>query len=133
MDIHKTGSRRSTLNLSNEAPERGVQVKKAEQSIAPNYIHSMDASHLLFIALAWKDRGGALTTVHDSFGTHAADLPDLHKVVREQFVMMYEDHDYLYDFLCGISNDCSETTTIDRPVLGSIDFNAILTSTYFCR
>jgi DNA-directed RNA polymerase len=51
---------RVQLNLSHEAPDRGVQVKKAEQSIAPNFIHSMDASHLLFIALAWKDRGGAL-------------------------------------------------------------------------
>jgi DNA-directed RNA polymerase len=93
----------------------------------------MDASHLLFIALGWKDHGGALTTVHDSFGTHAADLPDLHKVVREQFVMMYEEKDFLYKFLQGIAPDCTETLEIDRPKLGSIDFNAILTSTYFCR
>jgi len=122
------------LNLSHEAPERGVQVKKAEQSIAPNFIHSMDASHLLFIALGWKDAGErCLTTVHDSFGTHAADLPDLHKVVREQFVMMYEEKDFLYTFLTGISGDCQETTEIERPTLGTMDFNAILTSTYFCR
>jgi DNA-directed RNA polymerase len=55
-------------------PEKAVQVRKSEQSIAPNFIHSMDASHLLFIALAWKDQGKALTTVHDSFGTHASEL-----------------------------------------------------------
>jgi hypothetical protein len=47
--------------------------------------------------------------------------------------MMYEDKDFLYKFLQGISADCSEVTEIDRPKLGSIDFNAILTSTYFCR
>jgi DNA-directed RNA polymerase len=129
----KTGGGRVRLNLSHEAPELGIQVKKAEQSIAPNFIHSMDASHLLFIALAWKDRGGCLTTVHDSFGTHAADLPDLLVVVRDMFVEMYVDHDYLYDFVCGMSKDCPEVTEIPRPALGIIDFNAILTATYFCR
>jgi DNA-directed RNA polymerase len=134
VDISTDSSQRIRLNLSEDQPEKGVQVKKAEQSIAPNYIHSMDASHLMFIALAWKDReGAALTTVHDSFGCHASDLPALHKVVREQFVAMYEESDHLYDFQRDASAKLGDVADIARPSLGTQDVSQVLTATYFCR
>jgi DNA-directed RNA polymerase len=62
---------RVRLNISYAAPEKGIQERKAANSIAPNFIHSMDASHLMFISLGWNK---AFTPIHDSFGTHASDL-----------------------------------------------------------
>lgn len=132
--VRRGGGQRIRLNLSYHDPDKGIQEKKAENSIAPNYIHSMDASHLMFVALGWKDEGErCFTPVHDSFGTHASDLPDLHKVVREQFVMMYEDRDHLYEFLRGISLYHPDITEIARPMPGNINIREVLDATYFCR
>jgi DNA-directed RNA polymerase len=125
---------RVQLNVSYHNPKLGIQQRKAENSIAPNFIHSMDASHLMFIALGWKDKGKVnFTPIHDSFGTHASDLPELHKVVRDQFIFMYEDKDYLYEFVRQVSADCAKVLNIERPTRGKLDLSKIKDATYFCR
>jgi DNA-directed RNA polymerase len=87
---------------------------------------------LLFIAIAWSDTGmHCLTPVHDSFGCHACDIPELHKVVREQFLLMYEDRDYLGDFRDGIVEYYPDVLKIEPPVNGSFDFNNVIDSDYF--
>jgi DNA-directed RNA polymerase len=127
----KRKSQRVQLCLTHPIPGR-VQVKKAENSIAPNYIHSMDASHLLFTAIGWGDKGMTnFTPVHDSFGCHACDIAELHKVVREQFVMMYEDHDYLAEFADGIAEYFPAVREEEQPWNGDFDFNQVIDSTYF--
>lgn len=64
--------------------------------MAPNFVHSMDASHLHLTAAAAADAGiGSLAMIHDDYGTHAADAQRLYELIREQFVWMYENHDPL--------------------------------------
>jgi DNA-directed RNA polymerase len=127
---HKDGrqGRQVQLNLSYPVPESGVQKKKASNSIAPNYIHSMDASHLLFVGLAWDH---SFTPIHDSFGTHACDVAELHKVVRHGFVKMYEGKDYLDEFTAGIVEYYGKAV-LGMPDRGSFDFNNVYESPYFC-
>lgn len=70
------------------------------QGLSPNFIHSMDASHLHLVTAKMAELipGASLAMIHDSFGTHAADTDVLYKVLRDEFVKMYEEHDPLQAF-----------------------------------
>jgi DNA-directed RNA polymerase len=64
---------------------------KAANGIAANFIHSLDAAHLMMVASACADQGiPALAVVHDSFGTHAANTGKLATILRETFVDLYK-------------------------------------------
>ena len=60
--------------------------------IAPNFVHSLDACHLMKTIINAKDNYGieSFSVVHDSFGTHACDIEQLGIVLRETFVDIYE-------------------------------------------
>lgn len=70
------------------------------QGISPNFIHSMDASHLHLTTarMAKEIPSVSLAMIHDSFGTHAADTEVLFNVLRDEFVKMYQNNDPLQDF-----------------------------------
>jgi DNA-directed RNA polymerase len=62
-------------------------------AISPNFVHSMDASHLMLTINACKDVGiGAFSFIHDSFGTHAADIDKMDEILRDVFIKMYTDN-----------------------------------------
>ena len=54
--------------------------------ISPNFVHSMDASHMALVVSEWEGDFGA---VHDSFSTHADSIEDLMSVTRDRFVDIY--------------------------------------------
>jgi len=56
---------------------------------APNYIHSLDAAHLTFVANRCRKAGITLASVHDSFWTHAADAEAMLNILREEFVRLH--------------------------------------------
>ncbi len=79
-------------------PEAEVWASKQRTALPPNFVHSLDASHLIMTVAAGSVVG--LTywmMIHDSFGTHACDVDLLRDVLREQFVKLYEV-DVLGDF-----------------------------------
>lgn len=70
----------------------GTKLSKRSQmnGVAPNFIHSLDASHLMAVAEAAKKEGvNHLAVIHDSFGAHAADSGRLARLLRETFVAQY--------------------------------------------
>src|SRR5262249_2619695 len=56
----------------------------------PNLIHSLDASHLAFVALACECARIPLATVHDCFGTLACHVDALREILCRELVAMYE-------------------------------------------
>lgn len=67
-----------------------VEARRQAAGIAPNFVHSLDSSHLMRTALLCKENGiGSLAVIHDSFGTHACDTDKLHTIIREAFVTQY--------------------------------------------
>ena len=54
--------------------------------ISPNFVHSIDASHMALVVSEWEGDFGA---VHDSFSTHADSIEDLMSVTRDRFVDIY--------------------------------------------
>jgi DNA-directed RNA polymerase len=61
--------------------------------LAPNFVHSMDAAHLHRVAARCLQHGIDAAMIHDDYGTHAADAALLFRLIREEFVAMYEEFD----------------------------------------
>lgn len=68
-----------------------VNRRKQLQGFPPNFIHSLDASHMLLSALECDARGLDFAAVHDSFWTHAGDLDVMNEVLREAFIRIHEE------------------------------------------
>ena len=63
---------------------------KQKMGISPNFVHSMDASHLMItINKCAKEGLSNLACIHDSYGTHAADTDRLMSLLREAFIEQY--------------------------------------------
>ena len=95
--------------------------------ISPNFIHSMDASHMALTIAAWNGEFGA---VHDSFSTHACDVDRLLQKTKDEFIKMYNKdnfYDYIQDSLV------TDTSAIDivQPDLGDLNIEGIIDSDYF--
>lgn len=112
-----------------------IDVRKQRQGIAPNFVHSMDASHLMLTVLTCGREHGitSFALIHDSFGTHAGNSDVLFKVVRECFVKMYQDNDVLQDLHDHIKSMLSEKyreELPEAPSKGTLDLNLVKQSLY---
>lgn len=65
--------------------------RKQCQGFPPNFIHSLDASHMMLTALKCNEMGLTFAAVHDSFWTHAADVDTMAEILREAFVRMHSE------------------------------------------
>lgn len=76
-------------------PTSDIDGKKLASSIAPNIIHSFDASHLVLTTNACYVNGiRDFAFVHDSFGAHPDDAQLLLDLTKETFIDTYS-YDYL--------------------------------------
>ena len=77
----------------------GLNERKQINSIAPNYIHSFDASCLMKTVCRCLTHGiTSFAMVHDSYGTHAADAPMLADYLRLTFCSVFSQKYWLEDF-----------------------------------
>ncbi|KAL2132650.1 hypothetical protein VTI74DRAFT_3555 [Chaetomium olivicolor] len=68
-----------------------VNRRKQLQAFPPNFIHSLDASHMMLSALECNAIGLTFAAVHDSFWTHAADVDAMNKVIRDSFIRIHSE------------------------------------------
>lgn len=101
-----------------------VDANKHRNGVAPNFIHSYDASHLTLVTVAAAAEGLHLAMIHDDYGTHAADAGKLYRIIRETFVAMYEGCSPLEDFAAAYDLP-------PPPEKGSLDLRSVLASPYF--
>lgn len=115
-------------------PKGTLDKMKQRNAAAPNFIHSLDASHLMFTVLAGLDEGiEDFMLIHDSFATHAADTERFSYLIREQFVAMYEHFDvvqHLYTNTYAQLDDKSRMLLVDVPAKGKLDLYDVLRSDY---
>jgi len=96
--------------------------------IAPNFVHSLDACHLMMTIIKAKDKYGIedFSVVHDSFGTHACDIEQLGIILRETFVVLYGDTNVLETF-----KQEQKLELPDLPAFGTLNVNEVLDSEFF--
>ena len=68
-----------------------VSKRKQLQAFPPNFIHSLDATHMMLSALRCKELGITFASIHDSFWTHACDVDNLSVALRDAFVQMHKE------------------------------------------
>ena len=68
-----------------------VSKRKQLQAFAPNFIHSLDATHMLLSALKCNELNVTFASIHDSFWTHACDIGVMSLVLRDAFVAMHSE------------------------------------------
>ncbi|KAL0461545.1 UNVERIFIED_CONTAM: DNA-directed RNA polymerase 2B, chloroplastic/mitochondrial [Sesamum latifolium] len=76
------------LTLQRETEK--VMVKRQRTAFPPNFVHSLDGSHMMMTAIACKKAGLNFAGVHDSYWTHACDVDEMNRILREKFVELYE-------------------------------------------
>ena len=106
--------------------------RKQASGIAPNYVHSLDSSHLMLtVARAPDIKSWAL--IHDSFGTIPSRTQSLFMYVRVAFMELYSEHDVLDEFRGQILHQLDEEKLADLPPLpskGNLELHSVLRSQY---
>ena len=64
-------------------------VVKQKNSYPANFIHSLDACHMMLTSLYCQQAGLHFYSIHDCFLTHACDITEMNKICREQFVALH--------------------------------------------
>ena len=95
--------------------------------ISPNFIHSMDASHMALVIDDWNNAFGA---VHDSFSTHACDVEELLILTKSKFIEMY-DVDNFFQLIEDQLITNKEDLEVEQPERGSLEIREIQDSDYF--
>ena len=93
--------------------------------MSPNYIHSMDASHMALVISEWN---GCFAAVHDSFSTHASDVDRLLDLTKQVFIRMYDYENY-FEVIRNFITDAEDD--VEQPILGNLDIKEIENSDYF--
>eukprot|EP01121_Diplochlamys_sp_Union-15-3_P018720 TRINITY_DN6881_c0_g1_i1.p1 TRINITY_DN6881_c0_g1~~TRINITY_DN6881_c0_g1_i1.p1 ORF type:complete len:1077 (-),score=188.76 TRINITY_DN6881_c0_g1_i1:102-3332(-) len=86
--IVNTVLQKVTLNASHATLP--VDTHKQKSAFPPNFIHSLDSTHMMLTAIECNKRGINYASVHDSFWTHASHVDDLSVILRDKFVEMHE-------------------------------------------
>lgn len=122
------GNTRIVLGLRKDTDD--IDKQKQKNGIAPNFVHSMDAAHLvLTVNAAVKEGILDHSMIHDSYGTHACDMDRYSHIIREEFVKLYNGKDYLKEF--ELLSKAAVGDVPESPEMGSLDIKDVLGNPYF--
>ena len=79
------------VNLHSPRRSDPIHKRKQLQGFPPNFIHSLDATHMHLTALQCNELGITFAAVHDSFWTHATDVEKMNVALRDAFVRIHSD------------------------------------------
>ena len=99
-----------------------VDKQHHKNATAPNLIHSLDASLLHLSTLRFD---APIALIHDSVLCRATDMSSLSAIVRETYMHLFAEHDYLRDFAHQIG------AKTEPPIIGDLEPESVIESTYF--
>ena len=80
LSLHTINTILQTISLAVDNDALPVAKQKQRSAFPPNFVHSLDATHMLMTTMKMKQQGVVFAAVHDSYWTHAADVPAMNKV-----------------------------------------------------
>ncbi|CAH2250123.1 jg6848 [Pararge aegeria aegeria] len=122
---------------------------KQRNAFPPNFIHSLDSSHMMLTALHCEASAVTFVSVHDCFWTHPDTVDQMNQICREQFVALHSQPilENLSDFLVkrysypeseledgtvGAANKGRVNLLLKKvPEKGNFDIKSVLDSVYF--
>ncbi|KAH3661544.1 hypothetical protein OGAPHI_006392 [Ogataea philodendri] len=81
-----------TITIVDPYQPKRVDGRKQASGFPPNFIHSLDATHMILSANKCSEAGLTFSSVHDSYWTHASDVSVMNKVLRDQFVHLHTNN-----------------------------------------
>lgn len=79
------------ININERSSKQATHLRRQLQAFPPNFIHSLDATHMILTALQCNKNGLTFAAVHDSFWTHACDVDTMNGIIRDAFIRMHSD------------------------------------------
>ncbi|KAK4784232.1 hypothetical protein SAY86_018600 [Trapa natans] len=116
------------LSLQREGDK--VNVRRQRTAFPPNFVHSLDGTHMMMTAVACKEAGLHFAGVHDSFWTHACDVEMMNRILREKFVELY-NMPILENLLESFEASYPSLTFPPLPERDDFDLREVLRSPYF--
>jgi DNA-directed RNA polymerase len=110
-------------------PPKRVAIRKTMNASAPNFVHSIDASHLMDVSIECDRLGLDLGTRHDCYEGHAANMDQLGGIIRESFVRIAQ-LDPMARLHGEIVKNHPDLDIPDLPKYGTLDVGAIGDSPY---
>ncbi|NXW66546.1 RPOM protein, partial [Eurystomus gularis] len=125
---------------SNQKPD----TVKQKNAFPPNFIHSLDSTHMMLTALHCLRQGLTFVSVHDCYWTHAITVDIMNQICRQQFVALHSEKilQDLSEFM--LEKYCSpgrETRALwqkklmeqlsNVPKTGEFNLKEVMDSTYF--
>ena len=99
-----------------------VDRARHKAATAPNLIHSLDASLLHLSTIRFN---APIALIHDSVLCRATDMSTLSTLVRETYMELFANNDYLTDFASQIGAES------EPPIIDDLEPSAVIDSTYF--
>nr|XP_057929903.1 DNA-directed RNA polymerase, mitochondrial isoform X2 [Doryrhamphus excisus] len=145
--VLKSTIQQLNVQISHDTKERPDTMKQ-KNAFPPNFIHSLDSTHMMLTALHCYRFGLTFVSVHDCFWTHALTVDTMNKVCREQFVALHnqpilqELSDFLLHMYCtDLTPDTKNKKYLEYrrlmlllakvPQTGDLDLDRVKESTYF--
>jgi DNA-dependent RNA polymerase len=79
-----------------------TDIRKQNNSIVPNIVHSFDASNIALlvenISSNFKNKKMDLITIHDCFATNSNDVDEMVLKVKLSFIALYSDRSFIEDY-----------------------------------
>ncbi|CAM1322758.1 POLRMT (predicted) [Pycnogonum litorale] len=116
---------------------------KQKNAFPPNFVHSLDSTHMMLTSLFCQRAGITFASVHDCFWTHPDTVHIMNKICREQFVSLHKEPilQNLSDFLINkfgysdggmaVHMEILNMKLADVPKSGKFDLDGVLSSVYF--
>ncbi|CAH1772672.1 unnamed protein product [Owenia fusiformis] len=129
--------------------------QKQKNAFPPNFIHSLDSTHMMLTSIHCLRAGITFASVHDCFWTHPCDVEIMNRICREQFLALHnqpilEDlskhfierfKSFKHDSMFGertsrykaerLAREFLDNLTSNLPSRGDFDLSEVLDSTYF--
>ena len=119
--MHLYGTARTEMKVATDDSSQ-VDLLHHKSATAPNLIHSLDASMLHLSALRFD---APIALIHDSVLCRATDMSCLSSIVRDVYMHLFAEHDYLQSWAEQIG---AET---EPPMINTLEPESVIESTYF--
>ena len=118
------------IYLTNDSDVLPLHRQRQVSAFPPNYVHSLDSSHMILTAIEMQKRGLHFSAVHDSYWTHPCDVEEMNSVLREAFIDLY-NRPLLEELKQLWEMRYPSLDFPDLPVQGDLDLNEVRNAPYF--
>jgi len=119
-----------SITLTNDSDKMPLHRQRQVSAFPPNYVHSLDSSHMLLTAIEMQKRGLYFSAVHDSYWTHPCDIEEMNTVLRESFIELY-DRPLLEELKNVWEMRYPSINFPDVPAQGDLDLKDVRSAPYF--